>query len=81
MAKASASVLDAYVCPCLFGGKAKKKGRNMMPIIPWLKMMPYLDLIADACVAGVFSQGLGMIIQSSGDHHVLLFVLGCSLLF
>ena len=54
MAKASASVLDAYVCPCLFGAKAKKKGSNMMPIIPWLKMMTYLDLVADACAAGVF---------------------------
>ena len=47
---------------------------NVMAIIPWLKMMTCLDLVAGTCVAGVFSQGLGMIIQSSGDHHVLLFV-------
>ena len=45
---------------------------NVMAIIPWLKMMTCLDLVAGTCVAGVFSQGLGMIIQSSGDHHVLL---------
>ena len=70
MAKVDAGVLDAHVCPCLFGAKAKKKGSNMMPIIPCLKMMTYLDLIADACVAGVFLQGSGMMTHSSGEISV-----------
>ena len=44
-------------------------------------MVTCLGLIADACVAGVLSQGLEMITVSSGDLRVLLVVLGCSLFF
>ena len=59
MAKAGAGVLDAYVCPYLFGAESKKTGSSVMAIIPWLKMMACLNLVADAYVAGFFLQGLG----------------------
>lgn len=79
MAKTGARVLDAYVCPCFLGARVKKRGSSAAAIIPWLKMMTCLGLVANACVAGVFSQGLGMMTQSSacftGCFRVLFIIL------
>lgn len=60
MAKTGACMLDACVCPCLFGAGVKKRGSNVAANIPLLKMMTWLGLFADSCVAGVFSQGSGL---------------------
>jgi hypothetical protein len=59
-----------------FQRRCEEKGEH-----PWLKMMTCLCLVAYCCVAGVFSQDLGMMIESSEDLRVLLVVLECSLFF
>ena len=57
------------------GSPAKKT------VMPWLKMMKCLYLIADSCVVDVLSQDLEMMAHSFGDLRVLLVVLGCFLFF
>ena len=70
-----------HMCVLVFSVPCEEKGSSTAVIMPWLKMMTCLGLVADFCIAGVFSQGSKIMTQSFEDLRPLLVVVGRSLFF